>query len=96
MRDLVGFFDEDIGRMLGDIEGAMAAGDAEALHRAAHALKGMVGNYCSDRAYSAAADLDARARAGDIAGVRERFPSLKTEAQALRAALLRFRASLGV
>ena len=94
MLELIGFFDEDSGRMMAGIQEAAAGGDAGALHRAAHGLKGMLGNYCAGRATVRARRLDELARAGDLEGARGLIPELRTEVDRLRESLEGFRHSL--
>jgi HPt (histidine-containing phosphotransfer) domain-containing protein len=81
--------------MILDLESAMNEGDAEKLHRAAHSLKGMLGNYYAQRAFEQAKELDDRARAGALEEARKQFPELKQEVDRLRSALNNFRDTLG-
>ena len=94
MRELIGFFDEDSTAMLAEIGRGAEAGDAEGLHRAAHALKGMVGNYWADRSFAKATELDGKARTGDLEGARATIPVLEREIAALKEALHRFNETL--
>jgi HPt (histidine-containing phosphotransfer) domain-containing protein len=48
------------------LQEAFAAGEAEAVARAAHALKGASANVSGERAAAAARRLEARARAGAL------------------------------
>ena len=95
MRELIGFFHEDSESMLAEIIRTAEAGDAEGLHRAAHALKGMVGNYWADRSFEKATELDQMARSGDLAGVRAAIPALQREIAGLKKALQCFDETLG-
>jgi CheY-like chemotaxis protein len=94
MRELIGFFDEDSAAMMEEIGRTAEAGDAEGLHRAAHALKGMVGNYWADRSFGKATELDGKARTGDLEGARAAIPALEREIAALKEALHRFSQTL--
>jgi HPt (histidine-containing phosphotransfer) domain-containing protein len=94
MRELIVIFEEDFGQMLDEVRKAGEAGDAKALHRAAHGLKGMVGNYCADRVMERAAEVDARARSGQLEGVGELIAALSDEVDSLEEALREFRMSL--
>jgi PAS domain S-box-containing protein len=95
MRELIGFFHEDSESMLAEIIRTAEAGNAEGLHRAAHALKGMVGNYWADRSFEKATELDQMARSGDLAGVRAAIPALQREIAGLKKALQDFDEILG-
>lgn len=57
--------------MLAEVREAAARGDGLALERAAHALKGSVGNFAADEAYQAALDVEYYARQGLLAGAAE-------------------------
>jgi CheY-like chemotaxis protein/HPt (histidine-containing phosphotransfer) domain-containing protein len=94
MHDLIAIYEEDSAALLKDLELALGTGDAGGAHRAAHALKGMLGNYSAARAYEHAAEIDARTRSGDLKSAAALLPSLKKEAGALRRALNEFDAKL--
>jgi two-component system sensor histidine kinase/response regulator len=66
MRELIHVFLEDSRQQLADARQALSAGDAEALHHAAHSLKGMVGNYAAAPAFEAVSALTDTTRAGDL------------------------------
>ena len=89
MRSLVDIFGEDYPGLLEAIESALAAGDAEALHKAAHGLKGMIGNYQARGPLAAVAALDARARKGDLA--REHLSGVRKATEQLHRAPQDFR-----
>ena len=61
--------------------------DAPALERAAHSLKGAVGNFGTGRAFAAAYRLERLARDGELAEAAGAFLDLETEFERLRAAL---------
>ena len=63
MRELIEIYLEDSPEMLERIESALGAGDAGKLHEAAHALKGLVGNFFADSVFSMVTDFDSAARA---------------------------------
>ncbi|MGB6220769.1 response regulator [Haloferula sp.] len=90
MHELIGFFEEDSESMLAEIDRTAESGNIDDLHRAAHALKGMVGNYWADRSFEKATELDTKARSGDIVGARAVIPTLRREIALLRQALQRF------
>ena len=77
LRELVTMFLEDCPRLLGEIEAAVGRRDAEALVRAAHTLKGSVGNFDSGAAFVAALRLERLAREGDLSGVDEAWATLR-------------------
>lgn len=64
--ELIGLYLEDEQGLLDQIAAAIAAGDAQQLARAAHTLKGSVGNFCAPRAHNAAAALELAGREGRL------------------------------
>jgi two-component system sensor histidine kinase/response regulator len=66
MSDITGLFKEDSLMRLHELRGAVAKGDADALMRAAHALKSSSGNIGATRMYSMAAMLEANAKKGEV------------------------------
>ena len=94
MRELIDLFPLESATSLENARRALAAGDAEALHRWAHKLKGMVGVYEAKRAWDAAAKLDTLARKGDLQRAEALLADCEREVAALRDALTDFRAEL--
>ncbi len=66
---------------------AVEARDARALERAAHTLKGSVGNFGADATFQAALQLEKMGRSGNLTGVDEAYHALETEMNRLRPAL---------
>jgi HPt (histidine-containing phosphotransfer) domain-containing protein len=58
------------------IEDGLAAGNATAVARAAHGIKGSAGNIGANVVYRLAAELDERARTGSLDGARERADAI--------------------
>ncbi|MCE1185325.1 MAG: response regulator [Rhodocyclales bacterium] len=77
---------DDEARMLDAIRSALEAQDPEALRQAAHALKGAVGNFAANRAYTRALQLEHLGRDQRLAQAPALFASLEQELQALRQA----------
>lgn len=73
--------------MLGQVRQAAASRDARALERAAHTLKGSVGNFGAERAFQAALRLERMGRVNDLLGVEEAFATLEAEIVRLQPAL---------
>lgn len=58
---------QDDGRSaMQQIRDALAAGDAPSLARAAHALKGIVSNFCSPQTHASAMEVEQIGRSGDL------------------------------
>jgi CheY-like chemotaxis protein len=91
MRELIQIFFEDSPRLLTDAQHALDAKDAEALHEAIHALKGMVGNYSAAPAFQAICVLTETTRAGNLDNAPAQLDAVLKEMARLSAALEEFR-----
>jgi HPt (histidine-containing phosphotransfer) domain-containing protein len=67
VREVIGLFLEDCPHRLCAVRDALAAGDCDALQRAAHSLKGSVSNFSASDAVQAALRLEMIGRGGDLA-----------------------------
>jgi PAS domain S-box-containing protein len=85
--EVVGMFLTESPRLLGGVREALDRGDARALVRAAHTLKGTVGSLAAPIAAVAAYRLEERARAGDLTGAAATFAELEGKIQRLELAL---------
>ncbi len=90
MRELVGVFMEDSQTLLSEACRALAQQDASSLHRAAHALKGMVGNYSAAPALAAVSLLTESARSENLDRAAELLPRTVEEFSLLSLALQHF------
>ncbi len=77
LQEIARLFLDDTPNMLGAIEKAAESGDAKALERAAHTLKGCVSNFGAADAYEAALNLEKMGRAADLAGVPQGVDRLR-------------------
>jgi two-component system sensor histidine kinase/response regulator len=87
LREVIGLFLEDCPRLVETIREGLAAGDTEAVHRAAHALKGSAGNFDATDVTALAQRLEARAREGSLETAKETFIALETAVSQLLARL---------
>ena len=90
LEEAVTMFDEDTPALLEQISSAASSGDAAALVKSAHALKGLLGNFCADPAVTSARELEMMAREERLAGVEAAVEKLQSETQRLREALHHF------
>ncbi len=74
-------------RLLEAARTALTKGDAAALARAAHSLKGTVGSLAADSVFTAARELEERGRAGDLDGAGAAFTVLEERMEQLQGAL---------
>ena len=87
LEETVAMLDEDSPALLEAIRAAVRSSDAAALVKAAHALKGMLANFCAEPAAAADRQLETMGREerlADAAGPAER---VQRETEQLRAAL---------
>ena len=92
LEETVTMLDEDSPALLEQIRVAAASGDAPALVKPAHALKGMLANFCAEPAESAARDAELRRRFAEQDAEREAeealiYPDRHARRQAARAAV---------
>jgi CheY-like chemotaxis protein/HPt (histidine-containing phosphotransfer) domain-containing protein len=80
LREVIELFLEDCPRLVAAIRDGLAAGDHDAVHRAAHALKGSAGNFDAKEITALAQRIEARAREGDLDTARETFVALESAA----------------
>ena len=74
-------------RLLADVRQSLAANDAAALERAAHALRGSVSNFEASAATQAAARLELLGRTGDLRESTDALHGLEAELERLLPAL---------
>jgi HPt (histidine-containing phosphotransfer) domain-containing protein len=76
--------------LMGEIRRAANAGDAPALGRAGHTLKGMVSNFCSPATHAAALRVEQIGKGADLSAAPDAVNALDAQLQILIAALTRF------
>ena len=85
--ELTGVFLDGADGWLNDLRNAAARGDAVALRRAGHTLKGSLSYFGADAAVAAAMRVEELAQAGDLAGAIAALPELEQALERLTAAL---------
>jgi len=96
LRELVTMFLEDCPRMMDEIEAAVGRGDGRAVSRAAHALKGSIGNFTSGAPVEAAQRLETLGREGDLARLDDAWVALRDAVARFRPALTALAGRAGV
>lgn len=76
--------------LMAEARAAIAGADAAALGRHAHALKGMISNFCAAEAQASALALERLGKAGDLAGAPGAADHLHARLEALIADLQAF------
>ena len=94
MNDLIEIFEDEMKQMLERVQAAHQRGSGEDLHRAAHSLKGLLGNYCADRALQSISKIDEQAQSGSLDGLTEAVENLARELEELDQAMGDFRDTL--
>jgi PAS domain S-box-containing protein len=87
LRELVEVFFADFPRLWQNVCDALDEGDAAKLHRAAHTLKGSVGNFAAHRAQQAAEQVEQLAAKGDLEAAKKAIMHLETEVERLKPVL---------
>lgn len=90
LEETLAMFDEDTPALLEAIRSAAAAGDAAALVKPAHALKGLLGNFCAGPAVNSARELEVMGREGRLEDAEAALEKLLSETRRLGEALHRF------
>ncbi len=89
--ELVDLFLKNSSRMLFAVEQAVHEGKAETIEKAAHSLKGSVGNFAADRAFQAAMKLETMGREGRVKHADQALKDLEKEISLLRDVLMSIR-----
>ncbi|HYE74386.1 MAG TPA: Hpt domain-containing protein [Blastocatellia bacterium] len=79
LAELAEIFLETLPEYLTQLREALAKSESHPLERAAHALKGSVGNFCAQRAAQAAFRLEQIGRSGDLSQAADALTVLETE-----------------
>jgi HPt (histidine-containing phosphotransfer) domain-containing protein len=83
LEELVGLFQKDSPRLLGEIDAALERGDAPGLYQAAHTLKGSLNYFAAGDASAACQRLEALARRGALAEAEAAYQALRREIERL-------------
>ena len=89
LKELAGIFLQECPRMLEDIREALRADNSTAVERAAHALKGSVGNFTMPGPWETAQRLELLAKSGQISGAQEILYTLEQQLALFNQILLR-------
>ena len=78
--------------LMDEVRRATAAGDAQALGRSAHTLKGMISNFCASESQASAFELERLGKSGDLSAAPAVLGKLEAQLESLIAALTEFTA----
>ena len=87
LAETVQMLSDDGPGLMRDVRKSLAEGDADGVARAAHALKGMISNFCAAAAQSSAQDVERHAKAGALPDAAEAAEALDARLQELIAEL---------
>lgn len=88
LHELIDVFLEDAPERMAAVRQALGAGDAVALYKAAHTLKGSAGNFGATEVVSRALQLEAHARCGDLVSASMEVPLLEADMDRLTSELV--------
>jgi CheY-like chemotaxis protein len=88
LKEIAEMFLEESPELLDRMRQATAQGDSNALERAAHTIKGSVGNFAAKSAFEAAQRLERIGRDGDLSEAAEAYQVLEREIERLKPALV--------
>ena len=83
LADTVQMLETDGRALMVELRTAVASGDAPAIGRTAHTLKGMISNFCSPAVQTLALDVEMAGKAGDGAGAAAASAKLEPGLEAL-------------
>ncbi len=89
LREMAELFLADYPQQMAKIQAAIASSDSQALMRAAHSLKGVVGNFAAKSTYDAALRLETMGEHSHLLTAREAYTNLEAEILRLAAVLAR-------
>ena len=87
LTDTVRMLESDGRALLDEIGLAAATGDAPTLARSAHALKGMISNFCAPEAHASAAQVEKIAKEGQMSTAAAAVATLEVQLDVLIRAL---------
>jgi two-component system, sensor histidine kinase and response regulator len=88
LKEITGLFLKEIPQLMATLQGAIQSGDAVSLQRAAHKLKGSVGNFAAQPAFDAASTLEVLGMEGRLAEAAPAYENLVKEIAGLKMAML--------
>ena len=90
LADTVQMLETDGRALMVELRTAVASGDAPAIGRTAHTLKGMISNFCSPAVQTLALDVEKAGKAGDGAGAAAASAKLEPGLETLIVELVAF------
>lgn len=83
LNDMIGFFNEDVPKLLQTARGALDAQELPEVRRAAHSIKGLAANLGATKAEEAARTVETAAASDDLPRVRETMARMEFELELL-------------
>ena len=87
LKEMVGMFLTELPLLMSNLRAAVTVGDARAIERAAHELKGSVGSFSARPAFDAAMRLEDLGRDGSLSEAEPVYTKLEKEIQRLKSVL---------
>jgi HPt (histidine-containing phosphotransfer) domain-containing protein len=89
--EFIGFYQEDYPRLLSDLRQAVQSRNGDAIHHAAHGLKGLVASLGATDVAATAGSLERMGRTRDFSDAEATFSKLQAEIDQLNSELASFR-----
>jgi len=90
LADTVQMLETDGRALIVELKSAVASGDAPAIGRTAHTLKGMISNFCAPAVQTFALDVEKAGKSGDGAGAAAASAKLEPGLESLIVELVAF------
>ncbi len=90
-REFLGFFDEDMPKLVAQLNAGITEQNADTIERAAHSLKGLSSNLGADAVTAAAGRVEKAARSGDLQDIASLAEQVLQELDCLMLALAPYR-----
>lgn len=94
--EIIDMFWEMSTDMVAKIEKAIRDGDAEALMKTAHLLKGSIGNFSQGNAFAGAFELEKMGRSAQLDGAQAVFEVMNKDIDSLKQALMEIKDQLTI
>lgn len=89
LKELAGLFIEEYPQLMGELQAAVAAGDADRIERTAHGLKGAVANFGAQQAVEVALQMEQLGKRGTLEPAADLLRALDLVLMALHGELVR-------
>lgn len=93
LMDMIGFFQEDVPKLIQTIQSGLSAGDAVQIKRAAHSVKGLAAGFDAELVVRKALEIEQLAAVGQLDEIPQHLPELSKRIVELEGAFAEFEGS---